>query len=68
MTRVMLLLASLALVGSGGCGSRVETRRKIEASEGKEDTAGSEEDTGYRKWEGSPGQSSEDANAQLGGY
>ncbi len=66
VTLLMLLLAPLALVGSGGCGSRVETRRKIE--EGKTDTSGSEEHTGYRSWEGSSGQSADEANAQLGGY
>ncbi len=44
------------------------TQRKIEATEGKENTTGSEEQTGYRTWEGSTGQSAGDANAQLGGY
>lgn len=68
MSRIQLVLVIVAVLGLAACGSRVETRRKIQATEGKTDTSGSEDQTGYRSWEGSPGQSAEDADAQLGGY
>lgn len=68
MSRMAFVMMSVAVFGLAACGSKVETQRKIEATEGKENTAGSEEQTGYRTWEGSTGQSAGDANAQLGGY
>jgi len=65
---MLFVLVTVAVLGLAACGSKVETRRKIQATEGKTDTSGSEDQTGYRSWEGSPGQSADDANAQLGGY
>jgi hypothetical protein len=66
MDRVALLLIAAGIFSSGACGSKVETRRKIEATRGEEST-GREHRTGYRELEGSPYNSSEEAGAQLVG-
>lgn len=67
MERVLLSLILAGMISSSACGSKVETRRKIEATQGQEEGAEHEHRTGYRQLEGSPYNSAEEADAQLAG-
>ena len=66
MERIILVLASFVIAVSAACASKPETQQKVEST--KEETAGDEGSTRYRRLEGSDAYSSEEAAAQIGGY
>ena len=67
MHRMIVILAAAAILLSGACASKPETRRKAQGAEGNKHSAGQETRTRYRELEGSPDYSSDEAEDQLEG-
>lgn len=67
MNRMIVFWAAAAILLSGACASKPETRTKEQAAEGKEETSGSKPRTRYRELEGSSGYSAQEAEDQLEG-